>query len=261
MTAHVTVDSAVKAMKLGAEDYLLKPLEPDVLNLAIVRTNAHRKLLIEHRLLRERVASMGQAQGIVGRSKAMADILALTARIAPLRSTVLIEGESGTGKELLARALHDGSPRADRPFVGINCGVIPLTLLESELFGHERGAFTGADGRRVGYFEAAAGGTIFLDEISETPLDLQVKLLRVVQERVFRRVGGADEIPTDARVIAATNRSLEQEDEGRAVPPGSLLPVERDPHPGAAPSPTGWRTFRSWHSISSCGMPVSSEGP
>ena len=211
MTAHVTVDSAVKAMKLGAEDYLLKPLEPDVLNLAIVRTNAHRRLRIEHRLLRERVASMGQLQGIIGRSKAMADILALTAKIAPLRSTVLIQGESGTGKELLARALHDGSPRADRPFVAINCGVIPLTLLESELFGHERGAFTGADARRVGYFEAAAGGTIFLDEIGETPLDLQVKLLRVVQERVFRRVGGADEISTDARVIVSTNRSLEQE--------------------------------------------------
>ncbi len=211
MTAYVTLDSAVKAMKLGAQDYLLKPLEPEVLNLTIIRTSTHRQLQIEHRLLQERIASLGHAAGIVTRSKAMADILALAAKVAPLRSTVLIQGESGTGKELLARAVHDGSPRADRPFVAINCGVIPVSLLESELFGHERGAFTGADARRIGYFEAAAGGTIFLDEISETPLDLQVKLLRVLQERVFRRVGGSGEIPTDARVIASTNRILESE--------------------------------------------------
>jgi two-component system response regulator HydG len=211
MTAYVTVDSAVKAMKLGAEDYLLKPLEPEVINLAIIRTMTHRLLRLEHRLLRERMASLGHAKGIIGRSKAMEDLLALAAKVAPLRSTILIQGESGTGKELLARALHEGSPRADRPFVAINCGVIPPTLLESELFGHERGAFTGAETRRVGYFEAAAGGTIFLDEISETPLDLQVKLLRVLQERVFRRVGGSAELSTDARIIVSTNRNLEEE--------------------------------------------------
>jgi len=211
LTGHEGMDSAVEALKQGACDYLLKPLEPEILNLTIIRTNAHRKLQIEHRLLQERIASLGQAAGVVTRSKVMVDILALAAKVAPLRSTVLIQGESGTGKELLARAVHDGSPRADRPFVAINCGVIPVSLLESELFGYERGAFTGADARRIGYFEAAAGGTIFLDEISETPLDLQVKLLRVLQERVFRRVGGSGEIATDARIIASTNRILESE--------------------------------------------------
>jgi DNA-binding NtrC family response regulator len=157
------------------------------------------------------MASLGDAQQIVARSKAMIDVMTQVAKIAPLRSTVLVQGESGTGKELLARALHDGSPRSDRPFVAINCGVIPLGLLESELFGHERGAFTGAESRRIGYFEAADGGTIFLDEVSETPLDLQVKLLRVLQERTFRRVGGVAEIGTDVRVIVSTNRDLEDE--------------------------------------------------
>jgi DNA-binding NtrC family response regulator len=211
MTGYGTMDSAVRAMKLGAEDYLLKPLELEALTLAITRTLGHRALRMDHMVLRARVATLEQAHGIIGRGKPMLDILALVAKIAPLRSTVLIQGESGTGKELLARAIHAGSPRADRPFVAINCGVIPLNLLESELFGHERGAFTGAESRRIGYFEAAAGGTIFLDEISETSLDLQVKLLRVLQERVFRRVGGTDEIATDARVIVSTNRNLEEE--------------------------------------------------
>ncbi len=166
---------------------------------------------MEHALLQQRMASLGDSHGIITRSKPMEDVLTLAAKVASLRSTVLIQGENGTGKELLARAIHAGNPRADRPFVAINCGVIPLTLLESELFGHERGSFTGADARRVGYFEAAAGGTIFLDEISETSLELQVKLLRVLQERTFRRVGGTEEISTDARVIVSTNRNLDEE--------------------------------------------------
>ena len=166
---------------------------------------------IEHLLLRAQIASQAQTHGIIGHSKPLMDILALVGKIAPLKSTVLIQGESGTGKELLARAVHAKSTRADRPFVAINCGGIPLNLLESELFGHERGAFTGAESRRIGYFEAAAGGTIFLDEISETSLDLQVKLLRVLQERTFRRVGGSDEVATDVRVIVSTNRDLEEE--------------------------------------------------
>jgi DNA-binding NtrC family response regulator len=211
MTGYGTMDSAVKAMKLGAEDYLLKPLELEALTLAITRTLNQRALRMEHMLLRAQAASHAETHGIIAHGKPMRDILALAAKIAPLRSTVLIQGESGTGKELLARAIHTGSSRADRPFVAINCGVIPLNLLESELFGHERGAFTGAESRRIGYFEAAAGGTIFLDEISETSLDLQVKLLRVLQERTFRRVGGTEEISTDARIIVSTNRDLEEE--------------------------------------------------
>ena len=210
MTGDVTVDSAVQAMKLGAEDYLLKPLDAEILRLAMIRTTNHRRLRMEHRLLQESVGSLGRGR-IVARSKAMADVMALAAKIAPLPSTVLVQGESGSGKELLARGLHESSPRAERPFVAVNCAVIPLTLLESELFGHERGAFTGAESRRIGYFEAAGEGTIFLDEISETSLDLQVKLLRVLQERVFRRVGGSAEIPTRARIIVSTNRNLEEE--------------------------------------------------
>ncbi len=211
LTGYMTVDSAVKALKLGAEDYLLKPLDPDVLQLALARTIKQRRLQMEHRLLQQRMAALGGAREIIAHSKAMTDVLTLAVKVAPLRSTVLVQGESGTGKELLARALHEGSPRADRPFVAINCGVIPLSLLESELFGHERGAFTGAESRRIGYFEAAEGGTIFLDEIGETPLDLQVKLLRVLQERTFRRVGGVAEIGANVRVIASTNRDLEEE--------------------------------------------------
>jgi two-component system, NtrC family, response regulator HydG len=211
MTGYATLESAVTALKLGAEDFLLKPLELEVLRLALSKALGHRQLRMEHALLQQRMASLGHSHGIIARSKSMEDVLTLAAKVASLRSTVLIEGESGTGKELLARAIHAGNPRADRPFVAINCGVIPLTLLESELFGHERGAFTGAETRRVGYFEAAAGGTIFLDEISETSLELQVKLLRVLQERTFRRVGGAQEITTDARVIVSTNRNLEDE--------------------------------------------------
>ncbi len=211
MTGYGTMESAIQAMKLGADDYLVKPLELEVLQLAILRVLRQRQLRLERRLLREQVGSLGVEGGIVAHSKPMTDLLALAAKIAPLRSTVLIQGESGTGKELLARAIHAGSPRADRPFVAFNCGVIPVALLESELFGHERGAFTGADTRKVGYFEAAEGGTVFLDEVSETSLDLQVKLLRVLQERVFRRVGGTEEIATNVRIIVSTNRDLEEE--------------------------------------------------
>ncbi len=211
MTGYGTLESAIRAMVMGAEDYLLKPLELDVLKLALARTLAHRRLRVEHALLRTDVAAFSRSHEIIARSKPMLDVVALAAKIAPLRSTVLIQGESGTGKELLARAVHAGSARRDRPFVAVNCGVIPLTLLESELFGHERGAFTGAETRRMGFFEAAQSGTIFLDEISETPLDLQVKLLRVLQERTFRRVGGTEEVAADVRILVSTNRNLEEE--------------------------------------------------
>jgi DNA-binding NtrC family response regulator len=211
MTGYGTLETAIKAMVAGAENYLLKPLDLDVLQVAIARSLAHRRLRIEHTLLKEDVAAFGRSHEIIARSKPMTDVMDLAARIAPLRSTVMIQGESGTGKELLARAVHDGSTRSRLPFVAVNCGVIPLTLLESELFGHEKGAFTGAESRKMGYFEAAKGGTIFLDEISETSLDFQVKLLRVLQERTFRRVGGTGELAADVRVIVSSNRNLEEE--------------------------------------------------
>jgi two-component system response regulator HydG len=211
LTGFGSIESAITAMELGADDYLLKPVELAVLNLSLMRVLKQRRLRTEQEILKERVASLMHAPRIVTKSKPMKDVLSMVAKVAPLPSTVLIQGESGTGKELLAHAIHDGSPRSKKPFVAINCGVIPLGLQESELFGHERGAFTGADARRIGYFEAAAGGTIFLDEISETSFDLQVKLLRVLQERTFRRIGGTAEIGADVRVIVSTNRNLEEE--------------------------------------------------
>jgi two-component system, NtrC family, response regulator HydG len=214
LTGYGTMESAIKALELGAADYLLKPVELDVLALSLTRVLGHRHQVAAGILPAARgvpSASPARARSMVARSKSMADVLSLVAKVAPLPSTVLIQGESGTGKELLAHAIHDGSPRAQKPFVAINCGVIPLGLQESELFGHERGAFTGAEARRVGYFEAASGGTIFLDEVSETSFELQVKLLRVLQERSFRRIGGTAEIGADVRVIVSTNRDLEEE--------------------------------------------------
>jgi two-component system, NtrC family, response regulator len=211
MTAFGTVKSAVDAMKLGADEYLLKPLQLEALQILINKTLEYRRLREENRALRERLESGSPGGSIVARSKAMLDILHLVQKVGPLPSTVLVRGESGTGKELIARAIHAASPRAAHRFVALNCAVIPVNLLESELFGHEKGAFTGAEARRTGYFEAASGGTIFLDEISEMPAELQAKLLRVLQERRFQRLGSTDEIATDVRIIASTNRRLEDE--------------------------------------------------
>ena len=211
LTAYGTVKTAVEAMKLGAEEYLLKPLQLEAFGLIIQRILEYRRIKREYHALRESLALSGAGGAIIAKSKKMLDILHLVEKVAPLRSTVLLQGESGTGKELLARSIHEKSPRAGKRFVGINCGVIPVNLLESELFGYERGAFTGADTRKIGYFEAAEGGTIFLDEISEMSGELQVKLLRVLQEHSFQRVGGTEEIPNDVRVIASTNRDLEEE--------------------------------------------------
>ena len=211
LTAYGTVKTAVEAMKLGAEEYLLKPLQLEAFGLIIQRILEYRRIRREYNALRESLALSGAAGAIIAKSKKMLDILQLVEKVAPLRSTVLLQGESGTGKEVLARSIHEKSPRAGKKFVAINCGVIPVNLLESELFGYERGAFTGADSRKIGYFEAAEGGTIFLDEISEMPGELQVKLLRVLQERTFQRLGGTAEIPNDVRVIASTNRDLEEE--------------------------------------------------
>jgi len=210
MTGYGTIKSAIEAMKNGAEEFLLKPLSLEALGILIERVREHRRLREECLFLRSQLGAQAGSRALVTRNKRMQDILDLVAKVAPLRSTVLIEGESGTGKELIARAIHEQSPRAGGRFVAINCGVIPVHLLESELFGYERGAFTGATSRKLGYFEAAGGGTVLLDEISEMAVDLQVKLLRVLQERSFQRVGGTEEIGTDVRIIASTNRNLEE---------------------------------------------------
>ena len=211
MTGYGTIQTAVEAMKRGADDYLIKPVLYETLLMTIERLREHRQLKEECRRLREQVECTGYQGELVARSKKMEGVLELIRKVAPLRSTVLIQGESGTGKERVARAIHSGSPRSKNRFVAINCGVIPIHLLESELFGYERGAFTGAESRKLGYFEVANEGTIFLDEISEMEVELQVKLLRVLQERTFQRIGGTDEIATDVRVISSSNRNLEEE--------------------------------------------------
>ena len=211
MTAYGTINSAVDAIKGGADDFLIKPVSLDVLLVHIERIREYRNLKDECTHLRERIADAVDGSLLISKNKKMQEIRKLIVKIAPLPSTVLIQGESGTGKELIARAIHEQSPRNKQRFVAINCAVIPTHLLESELFGYERGAFTGAEGRKIGYFEAADQGTIFLDEISEMRVDLQVKLLRIIQERSFQRVGGTEEIYTDVRIIASTNRNLEEE--------------------------------------------------
>ena len=208
MTAYASVETAVEALKKGAYDYLTKPLDFDELRLSLERALEHTHLREENRLLRESLGSRFDRGNLIGRSAAMTRLLDLVAQVAPSEATVLISGESGTGKEMIAGAIHANSPRSRGPFIRINCAAITETLLESELFGHEKGAFTGADRRKEGKFRQADGGTIFLDEVSEMSLGMQVKLLRVLQEREFTRVGGEDLIRVDVRVLAATNRDL-----------------------------------------------------
>src|SRR5690606_38921014 len=216
VTAYASIENAVEAMHLGAYDYISKPFNVDELKLRIRKALERKQLAAENDLLRRALQTSHQFSNTIGRSTAMQSVFRLIETIAPTTSTVLVTGESGTGKELVARAIHFNSPRRDRPFVALNCGALPETLLESELFGHLRGAFTGADANRKGLVEVADKGTIFLDEIGEMSAMMQVKLLRVLQERRFRRVGGADEIEADIRVIAATNRDLQQlVDEGK----------------------------------------------
>jgi two-component system response regulator HydG len=207
MTAFSSVETAVAALKQGAHDYLTKPLDFDKLRLTIERSMEHTRLREENRVLRAQLSG-AQAGRIIGRSPAMQRLMETVAQVAPSEATVLISGESGTGKEVIAGALHAESARHAGPFVSLNCAAITETLLESELFGHERGAFTGAERRREGRFHQADGGTLFLDEVSEMPLAMQVKLLRVLQEREFTRVGGDALLRVDVRVIAATNRHL-----------------------------------------------------
>ena len=208
MTAHGTIRSAVKAVQEGAEDYLTKPIDVEELERILKRIMGKRRLVAETRLLRERLDEKYSFESIIGRSPEMLEIFRLVEQVAPSQASILITGESGTGKELIAQAIHQRSPRRDAPFVKVSCAALPETLLESELFGHERGAFTGALARRPGRFEIAAGGTIFLDEIGDIPLGMQVKLLRFLQERQFERVGGNQTLTVDVRVIAATHRSL-----------------------------------------------------
>ncbi|HYV20213.1 MAG TPA: sigma-54 dependent transcriptional regulator [Verrucomicrobiae bacterium] len=209
MTAHGTIASAVRALRAGAEDYLTKPIDVDELEHLLAAVLARRRLASEARLLRERLDDKYRFENIIGRSPAMLEVFRLVEQVAPSPASVLITGESGTGKELIAQALHQRSPRREAPFVKVSCAALPETLLESELFGHERGAFTGAVARRAGRFEIAAGGTVLLDEIGDVPLGMQVKLLRFLQERQFERLGGNQTQTVDVRVIAATHQDLQ----------------------------------------------------
>lgn len=211
MTGYGSIKTAIEALKSGADDFLQKPLSMEALGFFLEKVRERRRLREECRYLRSMVDARAGECVLSSRNKKMQEVFELVKKVAPLRCNVLIQGESGTGKELIARAIHQESPRVAGRFIALNCGVIPVHLLESELFGYERGAFTGAVGRKIGYFEAAGGGTILLDEISEMSMELQVKLLRVIQERSFQRLGGTGDIATDVRIIASTNRDLERE--------------------------------------------------
>ena len=211
LTAYGTVDTAVRAMRAGAFDFLEKPLDLDQLELRVARAIEHRRLLAEVSELRAERAGRQAAGAIVATSAAMRAAVELARRVAPTRSNVLVTGETGTGKELFAGLIHEASSRAAGPLVKVNCAALPETLLESELFGHERGSFTGADRRRIGRFEEASGGTLFLDEVGELSPAIQAKLLRVLQDQEFHRVGGTQMLRTDARLVAATNVDLEAE--------------------------------------------------
>lgn len=217
VTAFASTESAVEAMKQGAYDFLTKPFQVDEVQLIVKNALEKRRLSTENVLLKREMASHSSFARIIGQSEAMQKVFDVVRKVADTRSNVLVCGESGTGKELIARAIHFHSARSQQPFVTVNCSALPETLLESELFGHMKGSFTGAVANKAGLFEVANGGTIFLDEIGETTLATQVKLLRVIQEREFRRVGGNQDVKVDVRIIAATNRDLE-----RAVADGTF---------------------------------------
>jgi DNA-binding NtrC family response regulator len=251
-TAFSSIQDAVRAIKDGALDFLAKPVDPDHLLLMVERALAQRRLATENILLKEELASRRGAPQIVGEDPKLKQVTVALQRAATTDATVLLEGESGTGKELFARALHALSPRADGPFVAINCAAIPETLLETELFGHEKGAFTGAAARKPGKFELAHRGTLFLDEIGDLPLSLQAKILRALEEKAFERVGGTALLHVDVRVVAATNRNLR-----RRLPRGSIARI----------CSSGSRFFRSpFHrfvngpTTSRCSRGISSSG-
>ena len=209
MTAYGTIEGAVSSIKGGATDYLTKPLNLDELLFRIGQASERHRLLTENRELRETLRGRHRIEGIIGESGQMLEVLSLVRRVAPSEATVLIRGESGTGKELIAKAIHFASPRASGPLVKVNCAALPETLLESELFGHEKGAFTGAVTTRQGRFELANGGSLFLDEIGDLPLPLQAKLLRVLQEREYEKVGSSRPVKVNVRILAASHRPLE----------------------------------------------------
>ncbi len=210
LTAFGSLEGAIEGIKQGAFDYLAKPFRKEEIKLVVQRALDHCRLVRENARFREELKGKDEWSPLVGSSPAMLDVYKLVARVSESKSTVLLQGESGTGKELIARAIHANSPRRDKAFIPVNCGALPDTLLESEMFGHEKGAFTGAVGMKAGLFEAANGGTLFLDEIGELGTALQVKLLRVMQDQEVRRVGSTTSVKVDVRIIAATNRDLEQ---------------------------------------------------
>ena len=211
MTAHGTIDKAVEAMQKGAYSYILKPFDNERLTIYVKKAVALFQVVKENRRLRETVESQYRFGNIIGKSKPIRDVFETIRKVAPTNATVLIEGESGTGKEMVAKSIHFNSPRRNKPFIAVNCSALSENLLESELFGHEKGAFTGAVARKKGRFELADTGTLFLDEIGELSQNLQVKLLRVLQEKTFELVGGTRPITADIRIIAATNKNLKEE--------------------------------------------------
>ena len=211
VTAFGSIETAVQAMRLGAEDYVTKPIDVSAVLAKLEKVLEKRTLRRENELLRERLRERYRFSNIVGESAELQAVFDVVMRAAPTRATILVLGESGTGKELVAQAIHEASPRREKPFIKVNCAALTETLLESELFGHEKGSFTGAAGRREGRFELADGGTLFLDELGEISPALQVKLLRVLQQQEFERVGGTETIKVDVRVVAATNKDLEAE--------------------------------------------------
>ena len=211
ITAYATVDTAIQAMKEGAQEYIVKPCNPQEISMLVSRILKLKKLQSENAILRKKLTRQYRHHDVITKNPRMEEILTLTQEVASLRSTVLIRGESGTGKELIARAVHFSGNRADKPFIVVSCAALTETLLESELFGYEKGAFTGATGQAKGKFELANGGTIFLDEIGDISPKLQADLLRVLQERRFYRVGGNEEVEVEVRIIAATNKDLAEE--------------------------------------------------
>lgn len=210
MTAYASAETAVEAMKLGAADYLTKPFNVDEVRVVVRNNIRTRNILGENRKLKKALEETKPSKMVV-HGERMRSIMKMLHRVSKMDTTILVTGESGTGKEMVMRSIHDMSQRADAPFISVNCGALPESLFESELFGYEKGAFTGAEKQRIGLFESAKGGTIFLDEIGEMPLKMQIKLLRVLQEKCIRRVGGTEEIAVDFRLLAATNRDLKKE--------------------------------------------------